>query len=617
MDSKISNSKTLESNEQQNMHEKIRLVIWDLDETFWKGTLSEGGVDIPRESIEIIKTLTDRGIVNSICSKNDYQKVKERLEDSGLWSYFVFPQISWGPKGPAVKKIIEDIKLRPSTVLFIDDNTTNLNEVKYFVPDINISMPDIMLNMLDNPLFEGKDDKEHSRLKQYHVLEAKKKDEERFDNNEDFLRQSGIKVDICIDDLEDNINRLWELNQRTNQLNYTKNRLSKEEFEALIAKSDVKKGFVKVCDNYGDYGIVGFFAVENRVLTNFYFSCRTIGLGVEQYVYAKLGFPQISITGEVATPLNTEICPDWINSVSSTENNRQSKHVNGKILLLGGCDLEQTAFYLEQAGVDFRSRFNYVVRGRYESHPDEVEAIRASLRYDDEERKYLLEQCLFIDEGIFVNNLLDEKYDIVVYSPLIDFGQGFYQSIRYPDVYVSYGNISDTHDNRHSYLSPSDYDKFSREFNLIGSIPDDRFIENLEIIRETLSPETLLLLLNGSVQDINHPNEPDRKKLHEHFNHLLSSFANRHNNVKIVDVNQFIRSKADHTDSIRHYQRKIYYRIAENILIILKKRKAVDDLVAIKEIKYKRPTIKVRIKTLLLNFNLLKFGYVINRFFKT
>jgi predicted enzyme involved in methoxymalonyl-ACP biosynthesis len=27
------------------LREKVKLVVWDLDETFWKGTLSEGGVD--------------------------------------------------------------------------------------------------------------------------------------------------------------------------------------------------------------------------------------------------------------------------------------------------------------------------------------------------------------------------------------------------------------------------------------------------------------------------------------------------------------------------------------------------------------------------------------------
>ena len=51
--------------------EKIKMIIWDLDETFWKGTLSEEDVMIPEENRSLIRKLTDAGIVNCICSKND------------------------------------------------------------------------------------------------------------------------------------------------------------------------------------------------------------------------------------------------------------------------------------------------------------------------------------------------------------------------------------------------------------------------------------------------------------------------------------------------------------------------------------------------------------------
>ena len=50
----------------------IKLVIWDLDETFWKGTLSEGSVVVPDENAQLVKDLTDCGIINSISSKNGY-----------------------------------------------------------------------------------------------------------------------------------------------------------------------------------------------------------------------------------------------------------------------------------------------------------------------------------------------------------------------------------------------------------------------------------------------------------------------------------------------------------------------------------------------------------------
>ena len=64
--------------------EKIKIVIWDLDETFWKGTFSEGTVEIPEQNRTLIRLLTDIGIVNSICSKNNERQVKDYLKSQGL-----------------------------------------------------------------------------------------------------------------------------------------------------------------------------------------------------------------------------------------------------------------------------------------------------------------------------------------------------------------------------------------------------------------------------------------------------------------------------------------------------------------------------------------------------
>ena len=46
-----------------NMYQKghvssIKLVMWDLDETFWKGTIDDGGVPvIPDSHIELVEAL--------------------------------------------------------------------------------------------------------------------------------------------------------------------------------------------------------------------------------------------------------------------------------------------------------------------------------------------------------------------------------------------------------------------------------------------------------------------------------------------------------------------------------------------------------------------------------
>lgn len=78
-----------------------------MDETFWKGTLSEGKVKIVYKHVEIVKELARRGIICSISSKNDYEPAKAELEKFGVWDYFIFPSINWNPKGENVKGIVK------------------------------------------------------------------------------------------------------------------------------------------------------------------------------------------------------------------------------------------------------------------------------------------------------------------------------------------------------------------------------------------------------------------------------------------------------------------------------------------------------------------------------
>ena len=122
--------------------ERIKLIIWDLDETLWQGTLSEEQVTLPEAHARLIRQLTDIGIVNSICSKNDWEPVRAELIKLGLLEYFVFPSVSWEAKGARVKKLIEDMQLRPQNVLFLDDNHSNREEVSYFCPEIMVEGPE-------------------------------------------------------------------------------------------------------------------------------------------------------------------------------------------------------------------------------------------------------------------------------------------------------------------------------------------------------------------------------------------------------------------------------------------------------------------------------------------
>ena len=216
---------TAAENQTATVPEKVRLLIWDLDDTFWTGTLTEGGVQIIERNVAIVKTLAQRGIVSSICSKNDMAKVQAELERIGLWDYFTFCRVAWEGKGAMVRNIVESAQLRPATIMFIDDNPINLNEVRHYNPDVQLAEPGFLEVLLDDPRFAGKDDSGLTRLAQYKVLEKKEQDQAQYaDSNIEFLRNSDIRISMHHDVLSD-FPRIHELINRTNQLNYTKKRV--------------------------------------------------------------------------------------------------------------------------------------------------------------------------------------------------------------------------------------------------------------------------------------------------------------------------------------------------------------------------------------------------------
>ena len=112
----------------KRLGENIRLVIWDLDETLWRGTVTEGGIQYVEAHHAIVVELARRGIMSAICSKNDRAPMEALLRDHGIWDYFIFPNIDWSTKGARVEALVETVQLRAPTELFIDDNPGNRAE---------------------------------------------------------------------------------------------------------------------------------------------------------------------------------------------------------------------------------------------------------------------------------------------------------------------------------------------------------------------------------------------------------------------------------------------------------------------------------------------------------
>lgn len=339
---------------------QVKLVVWDLDDTFWQGTVSEGPISPVQDNIDLVRTLAERGIISSICSKNDFDPARDALAACGAWDYFVFPKIDFTPKGARIAALIEEMNLRAENVLFIDDNVMNLREVLFAAPGVMAVHPDAVLGtLLDNPMLAGKPDPELNRLRHYKQLEQKAVDQSASPlSNEDFLRQCGIRLKFVYD-LDPLIDRLIDLINRSNQLNYTKLRIADDQRKAFAERlkaRDVYAGAVSVADRYGDYGIVGFFLQSkdpmSARLEHLVFSCRTMHMGIEQYVYEHLGKPPFDIAGPVANDLVSFGKVDWI-SEDDGSGAAEGSATDEKLVLVGGCDLLQVASYLTRNRVEF------------------------------------------------------------------------------------------------------------------------------------------------------------------------------------------------------------------------------------------------------------------------
>lgn len=335
--------------------EQVKLVIWDLDETFWRGTLSEEGITPIQEHVELVKVLAARGIVNSICSKNDFTLAQEALMRLGVWEYFVFPRISFAPKGALIREIIEATQLRAPSVLFIDDNVMNLNEALHYNPGLQLAAPHVLSTLLDDERCKGKADHALERLARYKVLEQKHTAQiAAGGGNLEFLRTSQIRISLHYDVL-DQFPRIHELVNRTNQLNFTKRRWPEDAAAALTAAQEEFNavfnshwGYVKVADRYGSYGICGFFMTRHNRALHFLFSCRAMNMGVEQFVWHVIGKPRIMSPSDVNSVIGDR--PGWITVVNDADRNDeprvQSDAVKPRLCLRGACDLSMMAHYL-------------------------------------------------------------------------------------------------------------------------------------------------------------------------------------------------------------------------------------------------------------------------------
>jgi FkbH-like protein len=574
--------------------ENVRLVIWDLDETFWGGTLTEGGIAWRTKHADIVRSLAERGIISSICSKNDPADVFAVLAKHNMKDHFVLPSISWEAKGPRLAALIGQVQLRPPTVLFIDDNALNRAEAKDFVPGLQVMDETCIGTLLQHPLLQGKPDPGLTRLAQYRLLERRNVDQARSAGDTSvFLRESGITVRLE-HDIAPHIDRAVELVNRTNQLNFTKARLpddpenpdaAREALLALLSQHTVQAALVHVRDRYGDYGYCGFYVMKRLStgtpeLLHFAFSCRILGMGVETWLYRTLNRPLLRQAGKVASdPAGETLAIDWINAKNGKGAFRQEQR--GKklsyVLLRGACELRPLAHYFEMATDQVIEEFDTWRMGQM---PLANHSVIASQAMDGIDGRAVADAELlgFIEEDFrtFLAGQIPAGPAVWVFGFAIERLAPMFEHketgillpwtpvglTEAPDVMMSGGPFAEA--------DPAVVDHLRAKFRYVGRRPNERldtlFRNSLQAIFSKASTDISIFVIHANTRMINGNGKERVLQPIATFNALVADIAKDYPYVELLAPLDFMTpEEIGAMKQPNHFDRITYYRMFRHI----------------------------------------------------
>lgn len=263
---------------------QIKCVAWDLDETLWDGIIGDvgpHGVAVRKQMLDCIEWLDERGVLQTIVSKNEYDTAWEKITELGLAEYFLYPAINWGPKSESLRRIARELNIDLDTFAVIDDSAHERAEIASVLPQVRTFHPEAVttgaLQSLDAfPQVVTAISK--LRRRSYRSEMQRKECRMHFSGtNDEFLATLHMTMRIFTPTSEE-LARCYELVQRSNQFNMSGRRYTEEEFTTFCTSAGVRPWAFAVSDRFGESGIVGFAAVEmtgdQPHLTEFVMSCR-------------------------------------------------------------------------------------------------------------------------------------------------------------------------------------------------------------------------------------------------------------------------------------------------------------------------------------------------------
>lgn len=224
-----------------------KAIIFDCDNTLWKGILGEDGFDNIEMSTKtkdgaifseiqcIALSLNKQGILIGLCSKNNpgdvNQVIKSHPDMKLREEHITINKSNWSDKITNLRQIAKELNIGFDSIVFIDDSSFEVNLIREKLPEITVLQVPERLYYYPKMLRENiglfynlsftVEDKNKTQIYRQQVKRESVKNE--FSNIEDYLASLELGMTIYEDD-NSIIPRMSQMTQKTNQFNLTTKR---------------------------------------------------------------------------------------------------------------------------------------------------------------------------------------------------------------------------------------------------------------------------------------------------------------------------------------------------------------------------------------------------------
>lgn len=293
-----------------------KCVVLDLDNTLWGGVIGDDGIDgillgsdfgPSGEAFcrfqEYLKELSRRGILLTICSKNDEETAKEpflchpgmrlKIEDIAVF------KANWNNKADNIRDIASTLNLGLDSFVFLDDNPAERELVRNELPAVSTpewpSDPAFFGRFLDSRrYFEtaslSSEDLERTRM--YHEGTRRVEYQKQSSDMTAYLSSLKMNAKVMMPTAY-TLPRMAQLVNKSNQFHPTTTRYSEAELARMSESDEYIVRAFSLSDRFGDYGLIAVLVLkkvdrEAYIVDTWAMSCRVLERGMEQFICREL-----------------------------------------------------------------------------------------------------------------------------------------------------------------------------------------------------------------------------------------------------------------------------------------------------------------------------------------